>query len=113
MDEYCKMRIDSSMFCTFSICQEYDIEKAAGPSGILSKMMKASGGFGTRWMTDLINNIVKECCIPDDWRNSTMVPVYKRKGDPIVCGSYRDIKLLEQSMKVLERVMEKKLRCLM
>ena len=25
--------------------------------------MKAAGGFGSRWMTDLINNIVKEGCI--------------------------------------------------
>ena len=41
--------------------------------------MKASGGFGTRWMTDLINNVVKEGCIPDDWRRSILVPVYKGK----------------------------------
>ena len=73
--------------------------------------MKASGGFGTRWMTDLINNIVKEGCIPDDWRKSILVHVYKGKGDPLVCGSYRAIKLLEQPMKVLERVLEKRIRC--
>ena len=30
--------------------------------------MKASGGLGTRWMIDLINNIIKEVYIPDDWR---------------------------------------------
>ena len=60
-------------------------------------------------MTDLINNIVKEGCIPDDW--SILVPVYKGKGDPIVCGSYRAIKLLEQPMKVLEGVLEKRFRC--
>ena len=62
-------------------------------------------------MTDLINNIVKEGCIPDDWRKSILVPVYKGKGDPLVCGSYRAIKLLEQPMKVLERVLEKRIRC--
>ena len=44
------------------------IGKAAGPTGVVNEMMKASGGFGTWWMTDLINNIVKERCIPDDWR---------------------------------------------
>ena len=55
-------------------------------------MMKASGGFGTRWMTDLINNIVKEGCIPDDWKKNILVPVYKGKCDPLVCGSYRAIK---------------------
>ena len=36
----------------------------------MSEMTKAAGGFGSRWMTDLINTIVKEGCIPDDWRVS-------------------------------------------
>ena len=36
---------------------------------------------------------------------------YYQKGDPLVCGSYRAIKLLEQPMKVLERVLEKRIRC--
>ena len=63
--------------------------------------MKAFCGFGTLWMTDLINTIVKEGCIPDDWR-STPVLVYKGKGDPLVRGSYIAIKLLEQPMKLLE-----------
>ena len=67
-------------------------------------LMKAAGGFGSRWMTDLINNIVKEGCIPDNWRKSILVPVFKGKGDPIVCGSYRAINLLEQPMKMLESV---------
>ena len=63
-------------------------------------------------MIDL-NNIVKDGCIPDDWRKSilVLVPVYNEKGDPLVCGSYRAIKLLEQPMKVLERVLEKRIRC--
>ena len=87
------------------------IGNAAGPAGVVSEMMKASGGFGSRWMTDLINNIVKEYCIPDDWRNSILVPVYKGKGNPLVCGSHRAIKLLEQPMKVFERVLEKRIRC--
>ena len=30
------------------------IGKAAGPTGVVSEMMKAAGGFGSRWMTDLI-----------------------------------------------------------
>ena len=87
------------------------MEKAAGPTGVVSEMMKASGGFGTRWMTDLIKHIVNKGCVPDDWRKSILVPVYKVKGDPLVCCSYRAIKLLEQPMKVLERVLEKKIRC--
>ena len=34
------------------------MEKAAGPTSVVSEMMNASGGFDSRWMTDLINNIV-------------------------------------------------------
>ena len=73
--------------------------------------MKAAGGFGSRWMTDLINNIVKEGCLSDDWRKSSLILVCKGKGDPLVCGSYRAIKLLEQPMKVLEKVLENRIRC--
>ena len=51
------------------------IGKAAGPTGVVSEMMKEAGGVGSRWMTDLINNIVKESCIPDNWRKSILVPV--------------------------------------
>ena len=62
-------------------------------------------------MTDLINNLFKEGYIPDNLRKSILVPVYKGKGDPLVCDSYRAIELLEQPMKVLVKVLEKRIRC--
>ena len=40
-----------------------------------------------------------------------LVPAYKGKGDPLVCGSYIAIKLLAQPMKELESVLEKRIRC--
>ena len=36
---------------------------------------------------------------------SILVPVYRGKDDPLVCVSYKAIKLLEQPMKVFERVL--------
>ena len=48
--------------------------------------------------------------IPDDWRKSLIVSVYKGKGDALECGSYRGIKLLDQVMKVFERVIERRVR---
>ena len=91
--------------------ERFKIIKSAGPTGVVSEMMKVAGGFSSRQMTDLIKNIVKEGCIPDDWRNSILVLVYKGKGYPRVCRLYRAIKLLEQLMKVLEIVLEKRIRC--
>jgi hypothetical protein len=85
-------------------------DKAAGPSGVVAEMMKAAGDVGIRWMTDLFNVIVREGNIPDDWCKSWMVSIYKGKGDALECGSYRGIKLLEHMMKVLERVIEVKVR---
>src|SRR5208282_2195717 len=41
---------------------------------------------------------------------SWMVSVYKGKGEALDCGSYRRIKLLDQAMKVFERVKERKMR---
>ena len=39
-----------------------------------------------------------------------MVNVYEGEDDALVCGSYRDIRLLEHAMKVLERVIETRVR---
>ena len=49
------------------------IGNAAGPTGVVSEMMNAAGGLGSRWMTNLINNIAIEGCISDDWRKSILV----------------------------------------
>jgi len=46
---------------------------------------------------DLCNGIVKEGCIPEDWKSSVVLPIYKRNGDPMESGSYREIKLLEHA----------------
>jgi len=49
---------------------------------------------------------VKEGSIPEDWKSSVVLPIYKGKGDPMECGSYRGIKLLEHAMKVVEMISE-------
>jgi hypothetical protein len=84
--------------------------KAAGPSEVVVEMLEASGEAGLQWVTDICNEVVRSGKIPTDWRNSWIVSVYKGKGDALECGSYRGIKLLDQVMKVFERVIEKKVR---
>ena len=39
-----------------------------------------------------------------------VLPIYEGKGDPMRCGSYRGIKLLEHAMKVVERIFEHRIR---
>jgi len=69
-------------------------------------MIQATGDIGTQWILDLCNGIVKEGSIPEDSKSSVVLPIYKGKGDPMECGSYRGIKLLEHAMKVVERIFE-------
>ena len=73
-------------------------------------MLKAPGDDGTRWMTEVRDAVVRNGKIPKDWSRSWLVNVYKGKGDALACGSYRGIKLVEHAMKVLERVIERRVR---
>jgi len=50
--------------------------------------------------------------MPKEWELSEIVTIYKNKGDPLECGNFRGIKLLEHAMKVLEKIIEKRLRML-
>jgi len=51
-------------------------------------MIEATGDIRTQWILDLFNGIVKEGHIPEDWKSSVVLPIYKVKGDPMECGSY-------------------------
>ena len=41
-----------------------------------------------------------------------MVLIFKEKGDVMSCGSYRGVKLLEHGMKIIEKVLERRIRAL-
>ncbi|MBV8233323.1 MAG: hypothetical protein JO329_25390 [Planctomycetaceae bacterium] len=84
--------------------------KAGGLSGVTVDLIKASGEIGVKWITELCNGVIREGKIPEDWQKSIIVPIYKGKGDIMQCSSYRAIKLLEHAMKVLERVLEVRIR---
>ena len=84
--------------------------KAAGVSELTAEMLKASGDIGAGLVTELVNAIIAEDAIPGDWQRSIIVNVYKGKGDALDRGNYRGIKLLDQVMKVMERVLEEMIR---
>ena len=75
-------------------------------SGIVAEMLKPVGEAGAVEVRDLIEDIISEGCIPTDWQESFIVNLYKGKGDALKRGNYRGLKLIEQVMKVLERVVE-------
>ena len=81
--------------------------KALGPDDILIEAWKCLGKKGVAWLTRLFSKILLTRNMPDEWRKSILVPIYKNKGDVQNCNNYRGIKLMCQIMKVWERVMER------
>ena len=86
--------------------------KAVGPDSIPVEVWKSLGEDGVAWLTDFFNVIFKTAKMPQEWRYSTIIPLYKNKGDAQNCNNYRGIKLLTHTMKLWERVIEGRLRAI-
>ena len=48
--------------------------------------------------------------MPEEWRRSMLIPIYKNKEEAQCCGNYRGIKLMSHTMKVWKRIIEARLR---
>ena len=80
--------------------------KAAGPSGLVVEMIKAAGGTGATMIRELATAIIHDDKVPTDCEQSFIVCLYKGKGDALDRGNYRGLKLIEQAMRILERVVD-------
>ena len=48
--------------------------------------------------------------MPEEWRRSVLIPIYKNKGDAQCYGNYRGIKLISHTMKIWEKIIKARLR---
>ena len=83
--------------------------KAAGPSEVNMDMIMASGKFGVGVLKKLCQRVLDGKGMPEEWKTSVVVSIFKGKGDVMDCGAYRGVKLLEHAMKIDERVLEKRI----
>ena len=77
--------------------------KAAGPDDIPIELLKLGGDSVVKAMHKIIVCVWNTGKWPEDWTQSTFVPLYK-KGDPTVCANYRTISLISHASKVLLKV---------
>ena len=80
--------------------------KATGSSKVSVEIIVASGEDGVKVIMELCQQVFDGRGIPDEWETSVIVPIFKGKGDVMSCGSYREVKLLEHAMKIVERVLQ-------
>uniref|UniRef100_A0A8I6Y6K2 Reverse transcriptase domain-containing protein n=1 Tax=Hordeum vulgare subsp. vulgare TaxID=112509 RepID=A0A8I6Y6K2_HORVV len=86
------------------------VGKAMGPDGIPIEVWRGLGDIAIVWLTKLFNLIFRSNKMPEEWRWSILVPIFKNKGDVQSCTNYRGIKLMSHTMKLWERVIEHRLR---
>ena len=87
-------------------------EKAAGLSEITTVMIVAGGRIAEEVMLQLCQRVLNGKGIPDKWKTSVVVPIFKGKGDVMKCGSYKGVKMLEHGMKIIERMLKRRIRTL-
>ena len=68
-------------------------------------MTKAATNGIIYCITSLFNHIVYKSRVPNDWHLPYIINLFKGKVDALYCGSYRDLKLQDHVMKVLERIL--------
>ena len=74
------------------------------------EMLEMAGEVGVKWTGRLLNVCMQEGRIPKEWRMGLIVPIWKRKGDVHDPGKYRGITLPSQVLKLLERVLDARIR---
>jgi hypothetical protein len=84
--------------------------KAMGPDGIPIEAWRTIGDVAIVWLTKLFNLIFRSNKMPDEWRQSILIPIFKNKRDVQSCTNYRGIKLMSHTMKLWERIIEHRLR---
>ncbi|KAK3524772.1 hypothetical protein QTP86_004217 [Hemibagrus guttatus] len=84
--------------------------KAVGPDDIPVEVWKCLGEAAVEFLASLFNRVLESERMPEEWRRSVLVTIFKNKGDVQSCSNYRGIKLMSHTMKVWERVVEARLR---
>ena len=84
--------------------------KAVGPDDIPVEVWKCLAESALKFLTKLYNRTMESERMPEEWRDSVLIPIFKNNGDVQSCSNYRGIKLISHTMKLWERIVEKRLR---
>ena len=79
--------------------------KAPGTDGIPAEVFKKCSSCFLPHLVDLFEAIWSEAAVLQDFKDATIVHIYKCKGDRSCCDNHRGISLLSTAGKILARVL--------
>jgi len=78
---------------------------AMGVDELPMAIIKASGNWFVGWLVALVGCVIREAVWPQEWKQSVVLPVWKKKGDPSKVEFYRPISLLIAVSRLAEKVL--------
>ena len=84
--------------------------KVIGSDAIPIEVWNYLGEVEVRWLRDLFNKIWQSNKMSDEWRKSTLMPLYKNKSGIQDYSNYKKIKLMSHTMKLWKKFIEHRLR---
>ncbi|CAF4230155.1 unnamed protein product [Rotaria magnacalcarata] len=78
--------------------------KAPGSDEVTVDILKAGGESVIRWLFYFFTDVWKNEQMAKEWSITTLIRLYKNKGDKKVCDNYRGIALLNATSKIFSRI---------
>ena len=84
--------------------------KSPGPDGITNEMLIYAGKPALYKLLEIFNKTWQEGSLPQSWREATMIPIHKKGKSKTEATSYRPISLTSCVVKLLERIINARLK---
>ena len=91
------------------VVMNLDLSKASGPDCIPVVVLKNCDPELSYILAELFSKCLKECCFPDCWKVSSVVPVFKNVGEWSTPKNYRAFSLLSVVSKAFEKLVNNRI----
>ena len=86
-----------------------DLSKASGPDYILVVVLKNYEPELSYMLAEFFNKCLKESCLPDCWKVSWVVPLFKNVGERSAAKNYHPVSLLSAVCKIFEKLVNNRI----
>ena len=91
------------------VVMNLELSKASGPDCIPVVVLKNCEPELSYILAELFNKCLKECCFPDWWKVSSVVPVFKNVGERSTVKNDHPVSLLSVVSKVFEKLVNNRI----